>query len=709
VARISDTAPARPKFEPGQAASGAIECASCAWTNASDARFCSGCGTRLAEVDADEAGESAAGGADPLLGRTVAERYRIEELLGRGGMGVVYRVEHVRIGKIMAMKLLHGALACEKDVVKRFKREAEAASKLDHPNTVQVFDFGQSEGLMYLVMEYLSGRDLGQVIKHEGPLPFARVARITAQVCASVAQAHERGIVHRDLKPENVMISESRGAPDHVKVLDFGLAKLRESDDADRSITRAGSIIGTPYYMAPEHIRGEGCDARSDVYAVGALLYKALTGVPPFWAGSAVGVLTMHLTDAVVPPSQRTPDRGIPLEADRIVLKAMAKDPADRYPTMSALHEELLGYLASIGQDAGLVDERDDSDVIRSSDSRRTRAVATRDDVDAYERRLRRRARLSYAVLAAAALGLASASAWAWTQRAEPVRSIELEPNDTPLEATLLPEGSAVRAYLGRRLDEQRSDADFYRLRGAGGRREVRLEVGAIPNMDVVVEVFRASEATPLLVANSGGVGEPETVPNFPLEGATHYLRVREVWESGRYPSENVSDAYDVRWTLLAEDAGREREVNDTVPRGEPVEPSGARSGYIGWRGDRDTYCATGSLRGYVARVSGVPGLDLALDVVDRVSGRTRTIDAEAVGLGEESGALDGSEADGPCFVVRSHDADGSRANAPDDPYRFSLDPITTDGAAEVGAPPTTGPSDTSTTPESASRQRRGR
>ena len=166
--------------------------------------------------------------ADPLLGQVIAERYRIEELIGRGGMGVVYRVEHVRIGKVMAMKLLHGALARDKHVVKRFKREAEAVSRLDHPNTVQVFDFGQSDGMMYLVMEFLSGRDLGLLIKERGAIPFDNVARMATQIAASAAQAHDLGIIHRDLKPENIMVLEDRVLEDYVKVLDFGLAKLRE-------------------------------------------------------------------------------------------------------------------------------------------------------------------------------------------------------------------------------------------------------------------------------------------------------------------------------------------------------------------------------------------------------------------------------------------------------------------------------------------------
>src|SRR5690606_5003339 len=330
-----------------------------------------------------------------------------------------------------------GALARDKEVVKRFKREAEAVSRLDHPNTVQVFDFGQSQGMTYLVMEYLPGRDLGQLIKEDGALPFDRVARLAAQVCGSVQQAHELGIVHRDLKPENVMVLEDRAAPDFVKVLDFGLAKLRETEDNEKSITRAGSILGTPYYMAPEHIRGEEVDARSDVYAMGALIYKTITGVPPFWAASPVGVLTMHLTEDVIPPSQKAGRHAIPPEADRIVLKAMAKDPRERFQSMDELRAALLTYLAGVGQDGGLESGRLAGVGGRAvaTDSGRQREVATRGDIDDYERRLRRRSLMSRAIAVVAVAAMLGAAAWGWVHRPVPSTNVESEPNDEITQA----------------------------------------------------------------------------------------------------------------------------------------------------------------------------------------------------------------------------------------------------------------------------------
>jgi serine/threonine-protein kinase len=659
-----------------------LECPECRRANPADARFCAGCGRPFA---GDEP-EDRDGGADPLLGRVIAERYRIEELLGRGGMGVVYRVEHVRMGKLMAMKLLHGALARDKDVVKRFAREAEAVSRLDHPNTVQVFDFGQSEGMMYLVMEYLPGRDLGQLIKDEGGLPFDRVARIAAQVCASVAQAHALGIVHRDLKPENVMVLEDRALPDFVKVLDFGLAKLREHEEAgDKSITRAGSILGTPYYMAPEHIRGERVDARSDVYAMGALIYKALTGVPPFWAATPVGVLTLHLTEDVEAPSQRARALDIPPEADGIVLKAMAKDPRDRHADMEELRADLLAYLASVGQDEGL----ESAKLLRvgggllPTDSGRQRQVATRGDVDEFERRLRRRSIVGYALLAFLLVAAGGGGAWAWTHRpVEPVTT-ETEPNGELEQADPLPEGVAFEAYLGKRLDPQRSDADFYRLDNpGGGRRTVRIEVSSIPNMDVTFELFRSDISHPLLTADSGGVGQPEVVPNFVIDGPTYYVRVREIWESGRLPTENVSDPYTVRWTYVEPGAHEEREVNDSLELAESIRPGEVRRGYVGWGGDEDVYCLAEDATDVVAILEPVASLDLVLSLVERTTGRVTAFDAHPLGEGERTDPVARARAGALCFEVSARRPEGGVGNDPDEAYVLRLERA---GAQDAG------------------------
>ena len=654
-----------------------LECPVCQRGNPVDARFCAGCGHRFAGVDPGAHHDD--GGADPLLGRIIAERYRIEELLGRGGMGVVYRVEHVRINKLMAMKLLHGALARDREVVKRFKREAEAVSRLDHPNTVQVFDFGQSEGMMFLVMEYLPGRDLGQVIKEDGALTFVRVARIAAQVCGSVQQAHELGIVHRDLKPENLMMIGDRAVKDFVKVLDFGLAKLREHEEsAEKSITRAGHILGTPYYMAPEHIRGEDVDARSDVYAMGALMYKALTGVPPFWSTTPVGVLTMHLTEDVVAPSEKAPKLDVPPEADRILLRCMQKDPRDRYQSMSELRGDLLAYLEAVGQNEGLSSTKlaRVGGAVIPSESGRQREVATRGDVDEFERRLRRRSQVGYAlafIMLAVALG---GGWWAWQQRPREVATAETEPNDALVTADRLPPDVPFEAYLGRRLDEERSDADFYRLDNPGGeRRVIQIEVSAIPNMDLVFEVYKEGiTSAPVLTADSGSMGVAEAVPNFVIDGPTYYLRVRELWESGRLPTENVSDSYTVRWGFVTPEEGDEGEVNDSLELAEGVRVGDRRRGWIGWGGDVDAYCMSEDATDVVARVEGISSLDLVLEVVDRVTGRVRRYDANDVGQGEVAEPVERAGAGSVCFEVSAHRPKLGRGNDAEEPYLLVIE-----------------------------------
>src|SRR5687767_8599434 len=240
------------------------------------------------------------------LGKVVDGRYRVLEVIGRGGMGVVYRVEHLRMGKIAAMKVLHRDLAQDADVVGRFEREAAAISKLHHPHTVQVFDFGTAQGALYLIMEYVRGRDLARIIERDGPMPWARAAPLLAQICGALSEAHELGIVHRDLKPENVLITRSTAGRDYAKVLDFGLAKL-DQRGAPPDTTDKSAIVGTPYFMAPEQIRGEEVDARTDIYSFGALMFEILTGEHVYQGTTAVGVLTKHLTGDADAPSMRAP------------------------------------------------------------------------------------------------------------------------------------------------------------------------------------------------------------------------------------------------------------------------------------------------------------------------------------------------------------------------------------------------------------------
>ena len=633
-------------------------CATCGRRNPLDARFCGGCGGAVgASVEAAMPLE-----ADPLVGRVIADRYRIRRLIGRGGMGVVYEVEHVHIGKVMAMKLLHGELARDKNTQKRFQREAEAASRLSHPNTVQVFDFGRSEGMMFLVMEYLEGRDLGQLLREEGALDFARAARIVAQVCASVDEAHKQGIVHRDLKPENVMIlPEREGRAEVAKVLDFGLAKLRDHAGG-LTVTRAGAIVGTPYYMPPEQIRGEDVDARGDVYALGAMLYKACTGVPPFVANTPMGVLTKHLTEELVPPSSRVRGKPLPIEADTIIGRAMQKDPRARHGSADELRRELLAYLASIGH---AVSDPSLSSIPVGPKVGAPNPVATRRDVDLYERRLRRRGIFTYVFALVLLGGVGTVGFFAWKKwRSEPVvPTAEVEPNDEPDQAMPLPPGVIVTGHLGKRQDQSVGDVDLWLITNPGPeRRFLRAELGALPNIDVVLDVYRRGQSTPLVTVDSGGERVAEHLPSFPFPPGDFLLRVRERWINGRMPTENVSDTYTLRWELVDAEPGTEVEVNDTFELANVLPLATDVRGHLAWAGDVDVLCAAESAGPVDVVLDGVPGLDLFLRVGDRGGIGAKRIDEGGVGLGERA-SLDVVSAGRTCVEIGIVDGGTNGAN----------------------------------------------
>jgi tRNA A-37 threonylcarbamoyl transferase component Bud32 len=607
-------------------------CPLCGRKNPDDARFCGGCGAaRRPEFQTGPGVELATDVvADPLLGRVIADRYRIHALLGRGGMGVVYKVEHIHIGKLMAMKLLHGELARDATTLKRFRREAEAASRLSHPNTVQVFDFGRSEGLVYLVMELVEGDDWGALLRRHGPMDFSRVARLVAQICGSVQAAHDAGIVHRDLKPENVMITQTAEG-ERAKVLDFGLAKLRDTN-LGQTVTRAGAIVGTPYYMSPEQIRGDEVDARGDVYALGAIIYRAVTGVPPFTADSPIAVLTKHITEDVVPPSRRSP-RPMPDVVDEICLKALEKDADDRYQSASALRQALGDYLASQGE---TIDPSYRSGVALPALKSR---AATREDVDSFEGRLRRKSRVLTALglLAMLACVIAAYNAYRRWSDAPRVKTVEHEPNDDIATAHVLPPDVWVWAALGRRRNRSEGDIDVFALERPRAAAQIAVRLEPLPNVDMMVELFRVGDSTPVLTLDAGGVGEVESVAAFPVGEDDYVLQVREHWRDGVMPIENISDRYRIRFSRVVLSSSSEVEVNDGFERATPILVGAPREGVIGWVSDRDTYCveAGAPTGGVTVALSAVPSLDLALVVMDRANDTRREVDERFEGEGE--------------------------------------------------------------------------
>lgn len=293
-------------------------------------RFCEVCGAafRSLRTCPRDGVTTRAGVSDPLLGSVLGDRYRILERVAAGGMGQVYRAAHTRIACLFAVKVLYGDLAYETSMQSRFLREAEIASCFSSRYITRVVDFGQSSGgLPYLAMEYLDGSTLFDVVTKEGALPPRRALGIAHKIALGLAHAHERGIVHRDLKTENVIVVREDDEPDIPKLLDFGVARLRESD----RLTTAGFVVGTPLYMAPEQFSGEDVDARADLYALGIILYEMLTGVPPFDAPSIQGLADQHKNSAPPSLTELLATKGANPEIEAVVTRLLAKRPADRF------------------------------------------------------------------------------------------------------------------------------------------------------------------------------------------------------------------------------------------------------------------------------------------------------------------------------------------------------------------------------------------
>jgi len=277
---------------------------------------------------------------DPLLGYVIDDRYRIERQLGAGGMGIVYKAVHVKLGKPLAVKVLRPELSTHSEALQRFEQEALSASQIGHSHIVDIVDFGTlPSGSAFLVMEYLSGRSLGAVLAACGRLDAKRTLHVARQLASALEAAHARSIVHRDLKPDNLQLIERDGDPDFVKVLDFGIAKVIGSAN---KLTMTGQELGTPCYMAPEQWEGgERVDARTDIYAVGVILYEMCCGRPPFEADSQLGLFVKHMSESPLPLQQRAPEADVPPALEAIILKCLQKEPEARYASMTALRAAL--------------------------------------------------------------------------------------------------------------------------------------------------------------------------------------------------------------------------------------------------------------------------------------------------------------------------------------------------------------------------------
>jgi serine/threonine protein kinase len=308
-------------------------CGTCGTRFTEPTAFCPNDGTPTTEVNDAEAPPP----VDPLLGRVIDGRYRVEKQIGEGGMGVVYTISHAVLGKRMALKVLRGEMAKDADVVQRFMQEAQSATSIGHPNIIDISDFGRlPDGSVYFVMEFLDGESVSKMISRGGSIPMVTAIHTVRQIASALEAAHARGIVHRDLKPDNIYLVK-QGNDDHfVKVLDFGIAKV---GGANSKLTRTGMIFGTPHYMSPEQAAGQSVDNRTDIYALGVIMYEMFTGKVPFDGDTFMGILSKHMFEEPLPPSQV---KGAGLGAiEDVILKALAKKQEARYQSMSELVADL--------------------------------------------------------------------------------------------------------------------------------------------------------------------------------------------------------------------------------------------------------------------------------------------------------------------------------------------------------------------------------
>jgi tRNA A-37 threonylcarbamoyl transferase component Bud32 len=282
---------------------------------------------------------------EPYLKKTFDGKYMTTRLIGKGGMSRVYEAKHLSLEKTVCIKVLVADVNMMEQLVPRFRREADAICRLNHPNIVQVLDFGQAPetSAPYLVMEYVPGRPMGQFIDEEHPLDEKRIVHVMVQTLSALAEAHAAGIIHRDLKPANIIVTPLRTEQDFVKVLDFGIAKILDDPGADK-LTRTGMLFGTPEYMAPEQARGDEVDHKADIYSIGVILYRMVTGRTPFVSQTPMGTLTKHLTEKPTPPNKL---EGITVSKalEAVIMKALEKDPAKRQPNVLAMQKDLQAAL----------------------------------------------------------------------------------------------------------------------------------------------------------------------------------------------------------------------------------------------------------------------------------------------------------------------------------------------------------------------------
>jgi eukaryotic-like serine/threonine-protein kinase len=317
------------------------KCPACSQLFAETAVFCPNDGKRL--VDDEES-------PDKFVGLVLDAKYQVERLIGKGGMGNVYEAKHLHMGLPVAVKILHPHLVTDSTAVERFRREARSARTVNHPNAISIMDFGvTSDNVLYLVMELINGISLQEVLKRETTIESSRAVKIMRQVCLAVDVAHQKSIIHRDLKPDNILILDYGKDTEKVKVIDFSIAKMKESGK-DPNLTSAGVVVGTPQYISPEQAQGLELDNRSDIYSMGIILYQMLTGNVPFTGKTSAMLLMQHIQAKPKSPREIKPE--IPIKLEQSVLKSLSKQAKDRQQSAAVLAQELEEALSNAPEEA---------------------------------------------------------------------------------------------------------------------------------------------------------------------------------------------------------------------------------------------------------------------------------------------------------------------------------------------------------------------
>jgi serine/threonine-protein kinase len=549
-----DTARGRNLVTPPDA--GPLVCLQCARVLDGEPNFCPACGCDLRGLGGNS--DTLDG---PLRETLIDGRYKVLEKLGEGGMGAVFKVEHVRMGKIAALKLLRPDHALDKGLKRRFLQEARVVAKLSHPNTVQVFDSGElDDGSLFITMEYVPGKDLAWHLKAHGPMSEDQAVSIGIQLLASLQEAHEAGIIHRDLKPANVMLVRRRkSGEDQVKLLDFGIAKLQEAEGR-KSTT--GDFVGTPAYMSPEQIRGEELDARSDLYSLGALLFELVTGRQLYEGPTPISVITQHTSSPVPRIADVAPQVQVSPAFEAVVRKALAKDRADRYRDAEQMRAALEALRRQMG---GQPNE------FTPMPTPLAEKMLSREDFDRFERRLRLERTLAPVMALAVLSGLAGLGWHVYRQHAVTgPRTEEVEPNDLPTQATVVPLGADVKGAIGAAAANA-NDRDMYLAHVSGG--PVRISLEGVPDLNLTLEVLQVEKRDDgeklkrKLFLDDVGVGGDERVDALQLAAGEVYLRVEEkpfATEPNRPSREKALVPYTLRIDEMTPGV-LEAEPNDTA------------------------------------------------------------------------------------------------------------------------------------------------